>query len=130
MGEADNRRAVERLIEGLNAGDVAVLDEVFSDDSVISYPQSGEIIRGGANRRAVYAASPGLPSIKPYRTTTAGDLVVTEAILAYGDDVYRTVFLFECRAGRIVAQTTYWSKPFAAAEWRSPWVEKAAPQEG
>jgi ketosteroid isomerase-like protein len=124
VGEADNRRAVERLIERLNAKDVAVLDEVFTDDSVISYPQSGEVIRGRANRRAVYAATPGLPSIKPYRTVASGDLVVTEALLDYGEDVYRTVFTFECRDGKIASQTAYWARPFPAAEWRSNWVEK------
>ncbi|MGD0018371.1 MAG: nuclear transport factor 2 family protein [Candidatus Limnocylindrales bacterium] len=124
MGEADNRRAVERLIEGLNAGNVEVMNEVFTDDSEMAYPQSGEVIRGRANRQAVYEAIPGLPSIAPYRTIASGDIVVTEAILDYGDN---TVFVFECRDGKIVRETAYWSKPFPAAEWRSRWVEKAKP---
>lgn len=127
MGEAENRRAVERLIEGLNAKNPDVMNEVFSDNSVMSYPQSGEVIRGRANRQAVYHAIPGLPSITPYRTTASGDLVITEANLDYGDDKFQTVFIFECRDGKIVSETAYWSKPFPAAEWRSRWVERAAP---
>ena len=62
MGEAENRRVVERLIEGLNAKDVEVMNEVFTNDSVMSYPQSGEVIRGRDNRQAVYHDIPGLPT--------------------------------------------------------------------
>ena len=45
MGEADNVRAVERLVTGLNAKDVDVMNEVIVDDSILSWPQSGEIAR-------------------------------------------------------------------------------------
>jgi ketosteroid isomerase-like protein len=128
MSEADNRRAVERLFEGLNAKNPEVMNEVFSDDSEMAYPQSGEVILGRTNRQAVYTAFPELPSIAPYRTIASGDIVVSEAILDYGnDDLYNTVFIFECRYGKILRETAYWSKPFPAPEWRSPWVEKAAP---
>jgi ketosteroid isomerase-like protein len=128
VSEADNRRAVERLFEGLNAKNPDVMNELFSDDSVMSYPQSGEIIRGAANRQGVYRTGSGLPSIAPYRTIASGDIVVTEAILTYGaDDRYNTVFIFECSDGKIVRETAYWSKPFPAAESRAAWVEKATP---
>ena len=126
MSEAGNRRAVERLIDGLNAKNVQVMNEVFTDDSEMAYPQSGEIILGRTNRQAVYTAIPGLPSIAPYRTIASGDIVVTEAILDYGnDDRYHTVFIFECRDGKIFRETAYWSKPFPAPDWRSRWAEKA-----
>jgi ketosteroid isomerase-like protein len=128
LAEAENRRLVERLFEGLNARDAGVLDEVFTDDSVMAYPQSGEIMRGKANRRAVYAAGHGLPTIKPYRTIASGSIVVVEADLDYGDDQFQTVFVFECRDGKIAVETAYWAKPFPAAAWRAPWVEKAAPR--
>jgi len=127
MTEDANREAVDRLFAGLNAGNVAVMNEVFSDDSVMYFPQSGEIIRGRANRQAVYEATANLPSIAPYRILATGALVVAEAILDYGDDPYRTVFIFEFRDGRIARQTSYWAKPFPAPDWRAPWVEKAAP---
>jgi len=124
MGEAENRRLVERLIEGFNAKDVDVMNEVMSDDSVLTYPQSGEVIKGRENRQAIYHARPALPAIKPFRTIASGDVVVTEADLDYGDDQFQTVFVFVCRDGKIVSETVYWAKPFPAAEWRSPWVEK------
>jgi ketosteroid isomerase-like protein len=124
MGEAENRRLVERLIDGLNAGDVDVMNDVMSDDSVLTYPQSGEVIKGRDNRQAIYHARPTLPTIEPLRTIASGDIVVAEANLDYGDDRFQTVFVFVCRDGRIVSETVYWAKPFPAAEWRSRWVEK------
>lgn len=125
MGEVDNVHAVERLVTGLNAKDVEVMNEVFVDDSILSWPQSGEIIRGRENRQGVYRAFPSLPTITPYRTVSSGDLVISEAELDYGTETYQVVFIFECRDGKIVRETAYWSKPFPAPEWRAKWVERA-----
>jgi hypothetical protein len=58
MGEAENRRAVERLVEGLNAKNVEIMNEVFLDDSVISWPQSGEVVQGQENAKRSMALSP------------------------------------------------------------------------
>jgi hypothetical protein len=126
MSEAEMKRAVERLFDGLNAKNVGVMDALFTDDSEIYYPQSGELIRGKANRTAVYDATPGLPSIAPYRTTASGDIVVAEAVLDYGDDKYQTVFVFEFRGDLIFREIVYWSKPFPAAAWRANWVERTS----
>jgi ketosteroid isomerase-like protein len=127
MSEAENLRAIERLFEGMNAKDVAVMKDVFTDDSEIVYPQSGELIRGRANRQGVYESMTSLPSIEPYRTIVSGDIVVSEAVLDYAGDRYQTVFIFELRDGRIFRETVYWSKPFPAAASRARWVEKNPP---
>ena len=129
MSEAENRRAVERLFEGLNAKNPRVMNDVFTDDSIMAYPQSGEVIRGRANRQAIYESMANLPSIAPYRTIASGEIVVSEAILDYGaNDLYNTVFIFECRDGKIARETAYWSRPFPAPESRARWVEKATPE--
>ena len=99
------------------------MDELFADDTVVVYPPSGEVIRGKANLRSIYAVATGLPSIAVYRTTSSGEMVVTEAMLDYGGgDTYTTIFVFEFRGGMIARHASYWSKPFPAPEWRSPWV--------
>jgi len=124
MSEETNRHVVERLIAALNGGRVDEMDELFHEDAVMEYPQSGERIVGGDNRRAVYSAFPGLPTVAPRRLTVSGDLAVAEAQLDYGDGVdYRCVFIFELRDGKISRETAYWAQPFPAADWRKPWVE-------
>ena len=119
-----NEKVIERLIKCINEKKVEVMDELFHDDAVMDWPQSGERIVGAANRRAIYGAFPALPTIMPRRMVSEGDLVVAEASLDYGGPAYKAVFIFEFRDGRIAKETAYWSEPFEAPDWRSKWVEK------
>ena len=80
---------------------------------------------GGDNRRAIYGAFPGLPTITPRRMVSAGEVVVAEATLDYGgDSVYKCVFVFEFRGGRVKKETADCSQPVDAASRRADWVEK------
>jgi ketosteroid isomerase-like protein len=123
MSETEQHEAViRRLIDCINDRDIAVMDELFNDDAVMHWPQSGELVSGAENRRAVYRAFPALPTITPRRMLSAGDLVIAEATLDYDGPVYETVFIFEFAGGKIARETAYWAEPFAAPEWRSEWV--------
>lgn len=128
MSEAANRATVERLIQALNEKDLDLFDQQFHEDAVMEYPQSGERIVGGENRRAVYGAFPQLPTVAPRRILVIGDYAVVEARLGYGDGAdWRLVMLLELRDGKIAKETAYWSQPFEAAEWRAGWVERFEP---
>ncbi len=123
--ELENQKVIERLIKCINDRDVTVMDELFHEDAVMDWPQSGERIVGAKNRRSVYGAFPQLPTITPRRMVVNGDLVVAEATLDYGSPVkYKCVFIFEFRNGKIATETAYWSEPFDAPKWRAKWVEK------
>ena len=125
MSDAENRATVEALIAAINGNDRDALHKVFAEDSVIEWPQSGERINGGQNRREIYSRFPGLPKVTPRRITGRGDLWVLEASLDYGDnEPYQCVFIFEMRNGKIAKEVGYWSKPFPAPDWRAPWVER------
>lgn len=118
-----NENVVRRLIECINERHIEVMDELFHDDAVMHWPQSGEVVRGAGNRRGIYNAFPQLPTITPRRLLSGGNLVVAEALLDYDGPQYQTVFIFEFRDGRIARETAYWSEAFPAPEWRSQWVE-------
>lgn len=118
-----NENVVRRLIECINDRQIEVMDELFHDDAVMHWPQSGEVVRGAGNRRGIYNAFPQLPTITPRRLLSGGNLVVAEALLDYDGPQYQTVFIFEFRDGRIARETAYWSEAFPAPEWRSQWVE-------
>lgn len=120
-----NEDVVRRLVACINERRVEVMDELFHDDAVMDWPQSGEVIRGAANRRGIYQAFPQLPTITPRRIISSGDLVVAEARLDYGGPIYDSVFIFELRDGRIARETAYWSEPFEAPAWRAQWVERS-----
>ncbi|MGY3127392.1 ketosteroid isomerase-like protein [Agrococcus sp. UYP33] len=127
---AQNEAVIERLIACINDRDIDVMDELFAEDSVMDWPQSGERVIGGDARRGIYRAFPQLPTITPRRLLSSGDLVVAEATLDYGGPVYRTVFVFELRGGRIARETAYWSEPFDPPAWRSQWVQLASDPPG
>jgi hypothetical protein len=128
VSESANRQTVERVIAGLNERDLELFHAQFHEDAVMEYPQSGERIVGGENRRAVYGAFPGLPKVTPREFRSGGDLVVVEARLDYGDGAeWQAVFVFELRDGKVARETAYWPQPFDAADWRAPWVERFEP---
>ena len=125
MSEARSRATIEALVTAINARDLRALDNVFTEDVVMEWPQSGERIRGGKNRREIYSRFPSLPRVTQRRLTGSGDVWVVEASLDYGDgDPYQAVFILEMRDGLIAKETAYWSKPFPAPEWRASWVER------
>jgi len=123
--ESAGRATIDALVAAINAGDLAAMDRVFTDDVIMEWPQSGERVRGNANRREIYNRFPALPRVTPRQLTASGDLCVLEATLDYGDgDPYLAVFTFRLREGRIAKEIAYWSKPFPAPDWRAPWVER------
>jgi ketosteroid isomerase-like protein len=125
MSKAKNRATIEALVAAINGEDHGALDKVFTEDVVIEWPQSGERIKGGQNRREIYSRFPSLPKVTPRRITGSGNLWVLEANLGYGDgDSYRCVFVFEMRDGLIAKEVGYWTKPFPAPSWRAAWVEQ------
>ena len=125
MTTATHPDVIDALAAAINARDLGALDAVFTDDIVMDWPQSGERIRGGKNRREIYSRFPTLPTVTPGRITGSGDLWVLEASLDYGDDdPYQCVFIFRIRDGLIAHETAYWTKPFPAPDWRAPWVER------
>lgn len=121
----DNEAVIERLIDCLNNRKIEVMDELFHDDAVMDWPQSGEQVVGADNRRGIYSSFPQLPDIKPRHMVSDGELVVAEASLSYGGGPeFKTVFIFEFRDGKIAKETAYWSEPFEAPAWRAKWVKK------
>jgi ketosteroid isomerase-like protein len=120
-----NEAVIGRLIKCINDRKIEIMDELFHDDAVMDWPQSGEKVIGAENRRGIYQSFPQLPTITPRRMISDGNLVVAEATLEYGGPSYKTVFIFEFRGGKIVKETAYWSETFEAPAWRAKWVEKS-----
>jgi len=126
MGQnKSNEAVIERLIKCINDRKVEVMDELFHDDAIMDWPQSGEKVVGADNRRGIYQSFPQLPTITPRRMVSDGDLVVAEASMDYGGSSSKAVFIFELKDGKIAKETAYWSDPFEAPAWRAKWVEKS-----
>ena len=133
---ADNRTTVEQYLSAMGQNDVEAQERLLSDDFVEEYPQSGEIIRGKDNRRAIMENYPGgMPreasasgaAPKPPVLTGAGDSFTASGEITYPNgETWQVVSLIELRDGKISKMTSYFAAPFEAPAWRAPYVEKAA----
>ena len=84
MNEDQNiRAALDRHWAASDANDFEAEHEIYHDDAVLEYPQSGERIRGRRNIQASRIAQPNKKRFMVRRVLGAGDLWVTEFILTY-----------------------------------------------
>ena len=122
----------QQILEALNAhwqasadGDINVEHDIYDDDTICDYPQSGERILGRANLQALRSHHPGKPSgFNVRRIIGKGDLWITEYTITYQGQSAFTVSIMEFRNGKVVHETQYFAEPFEAPEWRSKWVER------
>jgi ketosteroid isomerase-like protein len=126
MDEQGNRAVVERIGDLYAKGDLDGLFDLYHDDVVLDWPQSGERIVGKANCINVFRNYPGgqpKPTTRGIRVS--GDLAVGEAIAEYPDgSTWYLTLIFELRDGKVARETDYFSQAFEAPEWRAQWVEK------
>ena len=127
MGEEEIRAALEAHWRASAAGDAEAEHDIYEDDAVCDYPQSGERILGRRNLQALRSHHPGKPSgFKVRQMRGKGDLWVTEYTITYQGRPAFTVSIMEFREGKVVHETQYFADPFAAAAWRSQWVQRVA----
>ena len=127
MEEQNIRTAIDRHWAASAAGDQVVEHEIYHDDAVCMYPQSGEVIHGRHNLQALRSHHPGKPSgFVVRRTVGEGNLWVTEYVINYEGQRTHTVSIMEFRDGKVSRETQYFADPFDAPAWRSQWVEREA----
>ncbi len=98
--------------------------EIYAEDAVLEYPQSGERIRGRSAIQTTRTLQPNAKRFTVRRTLGSGSLWVTEFILSYDGKPSYTVSVMEFGAdGKVRRETQYFSDPFPPSEWRSQWVE-------
>jgi ketosteroid isomerase-like protein len=123
MENQDIRMALDRHWAASAAGDIEAEHEIYHDDVLVEYPQSGERIRGRYNIQALRGHHPAKLSFTIRRILGSGDLWITEYVLSYNGQPTQTVSIMEFRDGKVAHETQYFADPFEAPAWRSQWVE-------
>ena len=122
--EEEIREALNRHWAASAAGDQDAEHEIYADDTICDYPQSGERIRGRANLQALRSHHPGKPSgFQIRRIFGSGNLWITEYTITYQGHLAYTVSMMEFRGSKVVHETQYFADPFEAPAWRAQWVE-------
>lgn len=125
--EEQIRKALDAHWRASADGDADAEHEIYADDSICDYPQSGERIFGRKNLQALRSHHPGKPSgFNVRRIFGQGNLWVTEYTITYQGKPAYTVSMMEFHEGKVVHETQYFADPFEAPAWRSQWVQKTA----
>lgn len=118
------RAALERHWAASDAGDFDAEHDIYREDAVLDYPQSGERIRGRRNIQESRLVQPNKKRFTVRRITGLGDLWVTEFTLSYDGKPSYTVSIMEFAGGLVAHETQYFADPFAPSPTRAHLVEK------
>ena len=144
------RVIVERYAAALAANDSAMMRECLAPDYVGRYPQSGELIRGVANRLAIGENFPGQEearlsgTIREIRgrddefvstaswpawtivhlTGSNDEFTLTGTVNYPNGETWHAVLLITVRGGKVWRETDYFAPTFEPAAWREPFVER------
>jgi len=123
MEDPQIRPALDRHWVASDANDFETEHQIYREDAVLEYPQSGERIRGRRNIQASRAAQPNQKRFTVRRMIGAGDLWVTEFVLTYDGRPSYTVSIMEFVDGKVARETQYFSDPFEPGPSRAHLVE-------
>jgi hypothetical protein len=123
MGEKEIREALDRHWAASDVNDFDVEHDIYREDALLEYPQSGERIRGRHNIQASRAAQPNAKRFTVRRIVGAGDLWITEFILEYDGRPSYSVSVMEFLDGKVARETQYFADPFEPGPSRAQWVE-------
>ena len=125
--EEEIQKALNTHWQASAAGDPDTEHDIYDDDAICDYPQSGERILGRANLQALRSHHPGHPSgFNVKRITGSGNLWATEYTITYEDRTAYTVSIMEFSGGKVVHETQYFADAFEVPAWRRQWVQQKA----
>jgi len=124
MDDRTVRLALERHFSASDAGDFEAEHEIYHEDAVLEYPQSGERIRGRHNIQESRTLQPNKKRFTVRRIIGSGDLWVTEFILSYDEKPSYAVSIMEFRDLLVVNETQYFADRFEPAPSRAHLIEQ------
>lgn len=118
------REALDRHWAASDANNFEAEHDIYREDAVLEYPQSGERIRGRRNIQASRTAQQNFKRFKVRRITGTGDLWVSEIIITYDGQPSYSVSVMEFLDGKVARETQYFGDPFEPGPSRARWVER------
>src|SRR6476469_7087487 len=125
MDDRTVRVALERHWDASDASDFNVEHEIYREDAVLDYPQSGERIRGRHNIQESRFVQPNKKRFTVRRIIGSGNLWITEFVLTYDGIPSYAVSIMEFRDGLVANETQYFADRFDPAASRAHLVERA-----
>ena len=121
MDEAERRAQIQRSLDHV-ATDNDIAHEMYHDDAVLEFPQSGERFDGLDNFREWRSEYPANLEFETRSLRGDGDVWVAEVSIRYGDGPWQPgVSILELRGDKVARETIYVAESWEAPEWRARW---------
>jgi hypothetical protein len=121
MDDSMKVEKVRRYFERVGTDEERFKD-LYHEDAVLEFPQSGERFEGLANFTEWRLKYPAEVEFRIRRMTVRDDLVVGEVSISYDGGPWQFgVQLLEFRGDKVVRERIYGMPPWDAPEWRAPW---------
>ncbi|MBB3561227.1 hypothetical protein FHX06_002554 [Rhizobium sp. BK512] len=124
MKDQTVQERLERHWRASDASDFDAEHEIYHDDALLDYPQSGERIRGRHNIQQSRFVQPNKKRFTVRRIVGNGDLWVTEFTLTYDDVPSYVVSIMEFRDGLVAHETQYFADDFEPSPSRVHLTER------
>jgi len=124
MGDDEVRAALQRHWAASDADDFVAEHQIYEDDAVLEYPQSGERIRGRARIQESRMAQPNKKRFAVRRVLGGGRLWVSEIVMTYDEERVYAVSIMEFEGVKVARETQYFASPFEPGASRAQWAER------
>jgi hypothetical protein len=122
----DQETVLATLKHYLNTSDRRVAHEIYHEDAVLEFPQSGERFDGVENFKHWRAEYPAKVEFELDRIRGRDDLWIAEARVRYNQGPWGYgVSILEFRGDKVAHETIYGGEAWEAPQWRAQW--RAAP---
>lgn len=125
--DAAKRAALVRYI-GNEGRDRDASHEIYTDDAILEFPQSGERFFGKRTIQEWRERYPSKTDFRIRRLSGHGSHWSAELLISYeGGPAMFGIGLYEFRGGKVAREAVYVMAGFDAAEWRAPWATRFDP---
>jgi SnoaL-like domain len=115
------RAALQTYLDGAGT-DLDARHEIYHEDAVLEFPQSGERFEGVANIRQWRRIYPAKVEFELRRLQGRDNLWVAEVTGRYDDGpLYYGLSILEFRGDKVAHETIYGGDAWEAPEWRARW---------
>ncbi|KRB59121.1 hypothetical protein ASE04_27150 [Rhizobium sp. Root708] len=125
MEDRELRLALERHWAASDAGNFELEHEIYQENAVLEYPQSGERISGRRKIQESRFVQPNRKRFSVQRILGNGNLWVTEFVLSYDDVPSYAVSIMEFANGFVARETQYFAGPFEPSASRAHLVDRS-----
>jgi len=131
MADPDQIRTILKLLFEDPGGDVGNAHEIYHDDAVLEFPQSGERFEGVDTFTAWRGRYPAEVKFRLRRTVIFEDFSLVELSGAYdGGPEMMGVQILDFRDDKVIRERIYVTEPWEAPDWRAPWRSKTPAEFG